>query len=370
MTGYSSRVNQDIARWVGNGLIDATTGEALARDVEANEGRLFSFGSVLAIMAALLLGAAILLLVAANWEAIPRLVRVAGLFAIIFGGYVGGAALQMHGNDGMAQALWLIAAAAFGGSIALVGQMYHLAGDEASAVLIWCLGTGLAAAALRSGPLTVAASAIGICWMVLRGFNYWEAGQFPRFYLVVAVVLWLVSYWTQSRVARHLILLSLVFYACLPALHYDVTGVGIALAVLSAALFALAARLPEAVESLARLGGRFPVHCLIGFLVGLTLIQSAQIEESARLVVTALVTFGGIAAALYVAGRGSRLLRAVAYTGFGVELCFIYVVTISTMLGTAGLFLASGIVLGIIALVIIRVERRIKNAATGQTGAA
>lgn len=370
MAGYSSRVKQDIARWVETGLIDAPTGNALSRDVEANEGRLFSFGFILAIMAALLLGAALLLLVAANWDVIPRLARVIGLFAIIIGSYVGGAVLKSRGQDAIAEALWLIGVAAFGGSIALVGQMYHLAGDESSATLTWCFGTALAAAALRSGPLTVAAAAIGVAWMVVIRFDNWDLGQFRHFYLVVAGVLWLVSCWTRSAAARHLILLSLILYACLLAVHYDVTGVGVVLALLSVALFALAVSAPAAAEAFFRLDGRLPVHCLIGFLCGLALVQIDQIDHTGRLVIAALVVFAGVAAALFLAGRDSRLLRWIVYTGFGLELCFVYVLTIGTMLGTAGLFLASGVVLGIIAIVIIRVERRIRNGVPGHMRAA
>ncbi|TIP34654.1 MAG: DUF2157 domain-containing protein, partial [Mesorhizobium sp.] len=93
MAGYATRVRADIARWREIGLIDPVTAEALTRDVAANEGASLSFGSILAMMAALLFGAAILIFVAANWEAIPRLVRVAALFAVILAGYVGGAVL-------------------------------------------------------------------------------------------------------------------------------------------------------------------------------------------------------------------------------------------------------------------------------------
>ncbi|CAH2400568.1 hypothetical protein MES4922_250067 [Mesorhizobium ventifaucium] len=82
MASYSSRVRADITRWLQAGLIDASTADALKRDVEANERKSLSFGSILAVMAALLFGAAVLIFVAANWEAIPRLARVAALFAI------------------------------------------------------------------------------------------------------------------------------------------------------------------------------------------------------------------------------------------------------------------------------------------------
>ncbi|RUM98683.1 DUF2157 domain-containing protein [Pseudaminobacter arsenicus] len=358
MPSYVSRLKADVSRWVEQGMIDQATGQLLVADAEVRNERSFNFGSVLAIMAALLLGAAILLLVAANWEAIPRLVRVGTLFALIFGFYVGGAWLKQRGRDALAEACWLIAAAAFGGSIALVGQMYHLSGDEASAILTWCAGTALAAAALRSSALTVAAVAIAMAWMVMRGIDDWDI--VPQFYLVMAAAFWLISYWTQSRPARHLILLSLILYMCIVAAHHDTIAIGIALAIGSALLFILATRAPEPVERIVLLDRRLPVHCLLGFLVGLALAQIDLVDEGGRLALAAVVTFGGIAAALIIAGRESRMLRWLAYTGFGLELAFIYAVMIGTMLGTAGLFLASGVVLGIIALFIIRIERRIR----------
>src|SRR5918999_4655711 len=58
MASYSSRVRTDIARWLQAGLIDASTADALRREVEANERNSLSFGSILAMMAALLFGAA------------------------------------------------------------------------------------------------------------------------------------------------------------------------------------------------------------------------------------------------------------------------------------------------------------------------
>ena len=42
-------------------------------------------------------------------------------------------------------------------------------------------------------------------------------------------------------------------------------------------------------------------------------------------------------------GRESRGLRWVAYAGFAFELAIIYAVTLQTMLGTAGFFLAAAV---------------------------
>ncbi|WP_394891738.1 DUF2157 domain-containing protein [Mesorhizobium sp. AaZ16] len=370
MASYASRVRQDILRWTELGLIDTATGDALRRDTEANERKSLSFGSVLAVMAALLFGAAILLLIAANWDAFPRLLRVGVLFAIIFAAYVGGALLKSRGNSAVAEGAWLVGAAAFGGSIALIGQMYHLSGDEADAVLTWCAGTALAAAALRSGPLTVAAVGLASSWLFLEGVAVWSETHVPHSFVLVAIGLWLLSYWTESRASRNLLLLSLIFYAALSAVHHDMLVIPAVLALVSAGLFAAAVHVPDAVERIARIDGNTPVHALLGFLTGMTILQFDLVDESAALVAAALVGFAGIAAAVVLGGRESRGLRWIAYLGFTCQLAYVYVVTVGTMLGTAGVFLASGLALGLVALVIIRVERRMNDAAGPQEGAA
>ncbi|MGI6852987.1 DUF2157 domain-containing protein [Mesorhizobium sp. 1B3] len=364
MVAYATQVKKDIARWVERGLIDSGTADALSRDIDARRRASFGFGTILAILAAILFGAAILLFVAANWEVMPRLARVALLFSTVFVGYVGGALLKLRGHEALGEALWLVGAGAFGGSIALVGQMYHLPGDEAGAVLTWCLGTGLAAAALRSGPLTAAGVALAAGWLFMRGFESWDAEGFPHLFLPIAAALWLISYWTDSRVARHLLLLSLISYVALLAMVHDTVAVATGLAAGSAALFALAVSASQATEGVARIGGNLPTYGLIGFLVGMVFLQ-LDTEEVGRLVGTAAVTLAGIVGALLTAGRDNRALRWIAYLGFAFELCFLYAVTLGTMLGTAGFLLAAALILGVLAVVIIRVERRMATPAEG-----
>lgn len=367
MASYSSRIRSDIARWQQAGLIDAATADSLARDVEANERKSLSFGSILAMMAALLFGAAILIFVAANWDAIPRLARVAALFAVIFGGYVGGAVLKTRDHAAIGEALWIVAAAAFGGSIALIGQMYHLSGDEASALVTWGAGTALAAVALRSNPLTVASVGIADAWLFLKGFDYFNRSEFPHAFEVMAIVLFAVSFWTRSQPARHLIILSLLFYLVLFAMDHSTLQVAIPLVIASVLLFAASVLAPDPVDKIVQLGGRLPLHALLGFLTGLAMIQFELADKStydSGFAIASVVALAGIVAAIVLAGRESRGLRWLAYLGFAFELAIIYVVTLQSMLDTAGFFLAAAVLLGILALVIIRVEKRMKGPAT------
>lgn len=362
MASYTSKVKKDIDRWVASGLLDPATGAALTRDVEANERNGLNFGSILAIMAALLFAAALLILVAANWEAIPRIGRVGGLFAIILCGYVGGAWLKQRGHGAVAEALWLIAAAAFGGSIALIGQMYHFSGDEADAVLTWCVGTAIAAAALRSGALSVAAVAIADAWLLMKGMEWFRHSEFPHRFVVLMATFWALSLWTDSRAARHLIMLSLILYAVLFAVHNNLLPVGLTLAGVSALLMGASALQPENVERIFQLGGRMPVHAMLGFLTGVGMVQIDLIDEGG-FAVAAAVALAVIAAAIVFLGRESRALRWLAYIGFAFELAVVYIATVGSMLGTAGFFFAAAIILAGLAFAIIRIERRMKSQA-------
>ncbi|RAZ89101.1 DUF2157 domain-containing protein [Mesorhizobium hawassense] len=368
MAGYATRVRADIARWRDSGLIDAPTAEALTRDVAANERASLSFGSILAMMAALLFGAAILIFVAANWEAIPRLLRVAALFAVILAGYVGGAVLKTRDHAAIAEALWIVAAAAFGGSIALIGQMYHLSGDEASALLTWCAGTALAAVVLRSNPLTVASVGIADAWLFLKWGGFFRRSEFPHLFVAIALVLFAISFWTRSQAARHLIILSILSYLVLLALDHNMLQVAIPVVLVSALAFAAGILAAEPVDRIMQLGGRLPLHALIGFLTGLAMVQFELADEAtynSGFAIASAVALAGIVAAIILGGRESRGLRWVAYAGFAFELAMIYGVMLQSMLDTAGFFLSAAVLLGVLALIIIRVEKRMKTPASG-----
>jgi uncharacterized membrane protein len=372
MASYATRIRGDIARWRQAGLIDAPTADALTRDVAANERASLSFGSILAMMAALLFGAAILIFVAANWEVFPRLARVAALFAIILAGYVGGAVLKTRDHAAIGEALWVVAAAAFGGSIALIGQMYHLSGDETTALVTWCAGTALAAVALRSNPLTVAAVGIADAWLVLKGFGFYWRAEIPHLFIVMAIALFAISFWTRSRASRHLILLSVILYVVLLATDRETLPVAMSLAIVSVLLFAAAVLAGDPIDRILQLGGRLPLHALLGFLTGMAIIQFELADKStynSGFAVASVVALASIVAAIMLAGRESRGLRWLAYTGFAFELAVIYSVTLSSMLDTAGFFLAAAMLLGILALIIIRIEKRMK-APTGAGAAA
>lgn len=367
MIGYSTKVKRDIGRWNDAGLIDAETAAALSLDVDTNH-RGVSFGAVLSMMAAALLSAAILLVVAANWDAIPRLVRVTLLLVLILAGYLGGALLKLRGRDNAAEAAWVTAAVTFGAAIALIAQMYHLSGDEKQAILVWSLGTAFAAAMLRSGPLTVGAVLLSTVWMVMLGLDdWWSMRSFAVVFPVLAASLFLLARWTKSFAGRHLVLLSLILFGFVHFVQHESHVAPALLIIAGIALFAFFYLRPDEAERTFELGNGLPVQALASVLVGIGIMQLDFVDEPAFLFVS-MLAFVAVVAALVLCGRDNAALRWLAYAAFIFQLCFIYVVTVGSMLGTAGFFVVGAAAFAGLAWLISRLERRLGGSQTQAMG--
>lgn len=360
---YLDKLGADVARWQSKGLITAEQAASLGAEARDSHRAGIGFGQILAILAGVLLGAAILIMVASNWEAIPRLWRVAALFALLAAGYVGGAVLKLKGQDGFAEAAWLVGAATFGGAIALVSQMYHITGDETQAILIWCLGTTLAAAALRSSALTIAAVVLAMLWGVWPLYNSFRLDA-SLAYPVLAAVLWAVAMWTRSVAARYLILLSLISYAIVLYLDHDNPSILIVLTLISTALFAAVILAGSQVERLTGLGDGLASVALFGGFAGLFTLQAA-FGDTPHFLWLSIIGLAAAVGALLFGGKLSRGVRWLSYAAFAFQVAMIYLATVGTMLGTAGFFFVAAVGLGLLAFFILRIERRMAAPAQG-----
>lgn len=364
MATYPTKVKRDIVRWREAGLIDQSMAETLSFDIEQNGGAGISFGAVLTMMAAALFAAAVLVFIAANWEEIPRLMRVGMLLTLIFAGYVGGALFKLNGREAIGEASWLVAAAGFGASIALIAQIYHLSGDEVQAVFVWGAGVAFAAAALRSGPLTAGAVLLAGVWMVMVPiYSDWGWSGPPIAWLGIAIVLYALSFWTGSQLARHLILLSLYLFVVMFFVEHDSSmSLPLTLAGAAGILLVLARFLPAQTQRLSGLPAEaISLQALFGFLIAVGIMQIMLIDKE-NFILPTILALAGIVAALLLAGRDNRALRWFAYLAFAFQLCFLYVVMLGTMMDTAGFFLFAGLILSVLAFLISRFERAMATA--------
>ena len=367
---YRGRLGRDFDLWVSSGLLSRATADSLLADYDARRSA-FSIGNVLMMLAAALLAAAVLMLIAANWEAIPRLTRVIGLFALIWGFNAAAAYAFARGADRIGGALLLLATASFGAGIALVAQMYNLSGDTVDAILLWFAVTGIAAVAFRSGVLTVVCGFLS--WWVFIAYLTDTSGHWDGFYgwmpPLMALITILLVRWTETPKAQHLAyLLLLGWFAWLYGLN-EAAGVAWLYAVVGAGLFVAVTLKGSPLAVYARKRGAAPAFYAFALaLLGIAILHMLY-DEGVELAAIAVVTIGLAVAGLVLDGRDNGAVRYLAYTVFAGEILYLAFVTIDSILGTSGFFLLSGLVLGVLAVVVLRMEKMFarRNAVEGRS---
>jgi uncharacterized membrane protein len=164
-------LEEDLARWQGAGVIDASTAERI-RAFEAEQARPAGHRwqvLIALILGGILLGAGVLLFVAAHWDQvspIERLALVVGMLALLHLGAIAAAPRF----DGMATALHAVGTVGAGAAIAMVGQIFNMQEHWPAAVLLWALCAGAG-------------------W-------FWLRDQFQQVCLLLLAPAWLVCEWS------------------------------------------------------------------------------------------------------------------------------------------------------------------------------
>jgi uncharacterized membrane protein len=197
MASYKARLARDVDDWIAAGLVPAENRQAILDRV--SDGRRIDASAALAVIGALLLGAAAIAFVAANWGAIPRFPRF-GLILGLFLAVAGGAAWAAKARRPLlTNTLLGVAALVYAAAIGLTGQIFDIAGDPQRALRSAGLAAGLLALAGRS-------SAAGVVALALLGFGEF-AGEFDggtsRWLIFAAPVgMALAWLWTSKPLAH------------------------------------------------------------------------------------------------------------------------------------------------------------------------
>lgn len=156
--------------------------------------------SVIYLVGSLLIGIGIISFVAAHWEAIPRGVKVAMLFAAMLTAHGAGFWLwKWRGSHPkLGHTLVLLGTLIFGASIGLMAQIFHIRGNPYQAFLAWSVGALVIAYAAGSVPnAVVALVTAGIYYFGMIGDYRNDAPLwFPP---VAAMVFTPLLIWLQSR---------------------------------------------------------------------------------------------------------------------------------------------------------------------------
>lgn len=355
---YRGRLKRDFDLWVEKGLVARPSADAMLAEYDGRRSA-FSVGGVLTMLAALLISASILLLIAANWEAIPRGAKVISVIALVWIFHFAAGAAFARGADRLGAAALVLGTMSFGGAIALIAQLYHLSGDTVDAMLLWFAGAVVSAFLFRSAAVTVASGflAFAVSFAMVDAFDWqwdWLYGWSP---IACALVVLALVYRTGAERARHL--------AYLVGLSWLGWLYGLSEEVWPAVLYAFAGTLAfvavtvsgSPLEAIARRAGAAPAFyaCALAVL-GLVALHF-EYDAGGRLAVLAASTIAFVLLALALAGRDNGAVRYLAYTVFAGEVLYLSFVTIDSMLGTSGFFLLSGLVVAVLAFVVVRMEK-------------
>jgi uncharacterized membrane protein len=135
---------------------------------------LFFIGGIVAVLG-------IILLISANWERIPRGIKLAGGLLLMVGSHWGGTRLASRSPAGAA-ALHLAGSGLFLANIALVGQIYHLVSKPGNALLLWCAGLAPLPWLLRSKAQFILLQLGALTWFAVEINTRQSALHVPEFW--------------------------------------------------------------------------------------------------------------------------------------------------------------------------------------------
>ncbi len=367
---YRGRLERDLKIWTDKGLVDAGTAKAILSEYDGRQTS-FSAGRVLTIIAAVLLGLAILLFISANWESLPRIARLLGLVAMIWGFYLAAAYLLARGRSILAAALLILGTLSFGGAMALVGQMYNLSGDELRMMIVWFIAACIVAATFRSGAQVGLAGflAWAFCGIYLWGHLDEWYGVMPWMPPLMAVILIVLVRYTDAPAARHLAYLMLVGWLTWLFGRHEGLNTAILFASLGMAAFLVVSISASPLLPFARAAGAAPAFYTflmtsIGFFLVHAEISNGSfennvwVEDKLPLIAVAAATLASSVIAIAFSGRDNGAVRYLAYFVFACEILYLASETIGSIIGTAGFFLVAGVLVAIAAWLVIQLERR------------
>ncbi|MBO8170295.1 MAG: DUF2157 domain-containing protein [Bacillaceae bacterium] len=176
-------VQRESEYWVEKGII---TNEQREKITGLYQNR-FHPVTILAVLAAVLVGFGFLSFVAANWKDISNTVKLGIIFSSLAGIYSLAFYFMKHGRKGWGYALSFLGVLVFGVAQILIGQIYQIVAYHAGFIFLWALAAFLMAYIFRLDLFFV----LGLVLLSvaeiynLAAFNFFNYLYFPMFVVLV-----------------------------------------------------------------------------------------------------------------------------------------------------------------------------------------
>jgi uncharacterized membrane protein len=177
---------KETAEWVEDNILSISQAEQICAryGVDYHSAQKRSFGyNVLIGLGCLFIGLSLITLISANWDQIPRALRMWGLIVLTMATQVFALKKYMAGNHGGATGLFLLGNLLYGASIILIAQIYNLGEHMPDGVFWWALGCLPIAILINSPWVTLQAAVLSLIWFFTEAHMGFYPALFPIFIL-------------------------------------------------------------------------------------------------------------------------------------------------------------------------------------------
>lgn len=358
MLGNGKRLQDDVRRWRDEGWVTAD-GEVQILQELSRRGSGVRLASALGILASVLLAFAVMSFVAAHWNEMSRGLRLSMLLGLVAAGYAAAGFFETQGKQLFSDAAILFALSAFGASIMLISQMFHIDGNPPDGVLVWWLGAFIAGVLLHSNAALALAMVLVVVWTGMETdfprVVHWPF--LPAWAAITAAFAW--HRWTPgvhiSGLALTGFVISLGYVLDYGNWHVGVAVIGAIAVIASVAVSKLA---PEFDDVAAPSLG----YAIAATGCALIALQFFEKTTTSELILYAALTLTGLLAAIgYGLANNHRGAIWLGYIGFSIEVLALYWKTVGTMRDTALVFLIAGLIVAGLAFMAWRLAHRIDD---------
>ena len=199
----------DIERLHTDGFLPADQRDRIVTHYKLQDGQ-SKFVIILSIFGGLMVAAGIILLIASNWDEIPRGVKLLSGLSLMLGAHLAAWRVQTRHPDcgKTAEGLHLIGSVLLLGNIALIGQVYHLSSRPPNAILIWWIGIAPLVWILRSKTQHILSLVAFLIWLGMEfldntGWFHGVGGDgLLLFYPTILLAMYAAGVWLQQTSYR------------------------------------------------------------------------------------------------------------------------------------------------------------------------
>ncbi len=213
--------------WVRDGIVERAQAEKILARYGAKypaDGKNKDRGYlILMSLAALMVGVAVIIVIGANWDEIPRWARMGIMLAMVAVTNGLGFYKYKKGETGAAGVILLLGSLFFGAAIMLIAQIYHLGEHYPNGVFMWAIGVVPVAMILGNRAIILLGQVLAFIWMTME-FNL---GYLPLFHAAFSLCFGWFCFKIKPSVFIYLLgLAGVVIFSEFTLSYYLHDGVG------------------------------------------------------------------------------------------------------------------------------------------------